>query len=389
MEWTTPTFLQLVILGLTALSTAYFLFFILFAKIRSKEISRILHPKNHRIRVLIPARAEHTHIEESAIRAMQQSYDSKDFDVVVIADGLPGTTLLELKSTKASILQLDMEEKTDGHALREALKYLNPKESDITVIVDPDHVLAFDFLEKVNNAYSKGARVLQGHRTPKQKTSLRNLLIAANEEINHSIFRQGPKRLGLCPSLLGTGMAFDTQLLHACCPLIDGNKPIAQQLDAQLQLRGVRPSYLPGAMVFMERTRLRDLFKFSLSPVKALDRIALTIDTTLKAGLSNLLIKSLIPSKLFLMVVNLLAMVYFQQPYFIISIGLLGFVLLAGIPGTAYKNQLLALDAGLPRFLHLMFKYTGGETIARKNILFKNLPVDINHEDRHRSTASL
>ncbi len=379
-----------ILLILTGISTLYFLFFVIASHSKKKEVGRVLHPTNRKIRVLIPARKEHTNIEECAIRSLMQSYDNNDFEVVIIADGLPGTTLLELQGLDVSILPLDLEVKTNANAIREAMKHLDPRDTDIYVLVDPDHVQEFDFLEKINNAYNQGDRVMQGHVTPKKRNTIAKRLIAANEEINNAIFRKGPARLGLSPVIKGVGMAFESRLLHRLVRDIDGAKSFTREMDRCLRIAGIKVSYLPTARIFTERLRFGALLKFplgrSLHYLKNLGRFA---KKNQPSEFFDGLLRSILPCKLLTWTAGIAAGLYFQDPQLLASTLAFTGVLLIAVPRKLYRAQLREVAAGLPRVLRFMFKYTGGETIIRKSIRFKNLPLEYTHEDRHRSTANI
>ena len=62
---------------------------------------------------------------------------------------------------------------------------------------------------------------MQGHRVAKNHNTNLATLDAVSEEINNNIFRSGHRAIGLSSALIGSGMAFDYELIKSEMAKID------------------------------------------------------------------------------------------------------------------------------------------------------------------------
>jgi len=207
----------------------------------------------HRVCVLLPAYRADAVVRETAPAARRHAYAGLA-DVCVIADGLQPATVQALRAEGTTVVEVTFAKSTKGQALRAALAALPAHRYDVAVVLDVDNVMAPGFLDQVNAAFAAGYRVVQGHRTYKNLNSPFAVLDACNEEINNHIFRLGHARLGLSPSLIGSGMAFEFELLRELLADIAETTGEDKEIDFRLLRDGVKIAYLPEAHVYDEKT---------------------------------------------------------------------------------------------------------------------------------------
>ncbi|MBU6121953.1 glycosyltransferase [Hymenobacter siberiensis] len=205
-----------------------------------------------RMCVLMPAYHADAVIRETAPAALAHAY-AVPVDVCVIADGLQANTVAALKAEGVNVVEVNFAQSTKGKALLVALTALPADQYDVAVILDVDNVMGADFLTQVNNAFAAGYRVVQGHRTAKNLDSPFAVLDACNEEINNHIFRLGHARLGMSPSLIGSGMAFEYDYLKRLLQDIGDTPGEDKELDFRILRDRVKIAYLPAALVYDEK----------------------------------------------------------------------------------------------------------------------------------------
>jgi len=118
-------------------------------------------------------------------------------------------------------------------------------------------------LGKVNHAYRSGWKVIQCHRTAKNKNTPVAILDALSEEANNTMFRRGQRVLGLSCALIGSGMAFEYELLKGifALPQIQDNPGEDREVDIQLVKRGIMVEYVEDAYVYDEKVQRKEVFE--------------------------------------------------------------------------------------------------------------------------------
>ena len=238
---------------------AYFFYVVLYTFIFS--LGGFFNPKKApsgkkgfaRILVLIPAYKEDNVIGLTAKRALKQQYPESQYEVVVIADSLKATTLDQLATFPLEVLEVSFKKSTKVKALNHALATFDGK-YEVAVILDADNVMAPAFLDKINQTYQAGFRVIQGKRVAKNKNSELAILDGLSEIFNNHIYRAGSSGLGLSASLSGSGMAFDYQLLKTTLAEMDSVGGFDRELEVKLILAGEKVRYVRNAVVFDEKT---------------------------------------------------------------------------------------------------------------------------------------
>lgn len=209
--------------------------------------------KKNRIAVLIPGYKEDRIIAHTAADALLQRYPKECFRVMVIADSFAPETLEALRALDIELLEVSFENSTKAKSVNKALEALEPFGYDMAVVLDSDNLMEPEFLEKVNAAYNAGYRVIQGHRTAKNKDENFSLLDAINEEIGNSIFRKGHRVLGVSSALIGSGMAFDFNYFKQIMANIEDVAGEDKLIELKVLEQKVVIEYLPDAYVYDEK----------------------------------------------------------------------------------------------------------------------------------------
>jgi cellulose synthase/poly-beta-1,6-N-acetylglucosamine synthase-like glycosyltransferase len=212
-----------------------------------------------KVAVLIPGYKEDAVIVEVAKEALKQNYQKKKFDVVVIADSFKHDTLENLKKLPIKLIEVSFEVSTKSKALNQAMNQLG-ENYDIALILDADNVMEENFIDKINHAFEKGFRVVQGHRVAKNTNTSFAVLDAISEEINNHIFRKGHRTLGFSSALIGSGMAFDYMFFKNTMANVEAVGGFDKELELKLLKEKNKIEYLHDAIVYDEKVQKSEVF---------------------------------------------------------------------------------------------------------------------------------
>jgi 1,2-diacylglycerol 3-beta-glucosyltransferase len=213
--------------------------------------------KQRKIAVMVPAYREDAVIEATVLANLRQDYPADHYDIFVLADSFQSATLSRLRTLPIQVVEVVVAQSSVANALRVGVQQLPPYGYDIVLISDADNVMATDFLSRINVAFDKGWRSVQGHRVAKNVNNTVAILDAASEEINNHIFRKGHRALGLSPALIGSGMAFDYALL---LDYLSGAQEIGgydKELEMYLRQRRIKTAYIADALIYDEKVQRR------------------------------------------------------------------------------------------------------------------------------------
>jgi cellulose synthase/poly-beta-1,6-N-acetylglucosamine synthase-like glycosyltransferase len=221
------------------------------------------HANKARIAVLVPSFKEDGVIINTALQAMVQNYPPSKFSVTVVADCLQPETILSLKRLPITVIEVEFEKSMKARSLHAAFEQLPSNLYDMALILDADNIMSPDCLEKINQAFQEGWKVVQCHRTAKNKNTSVAVLDALSEEINNTIFRRGHRVLGLSCTLIGSGMAFEYNLIKSIfsLPQILDNPGEDREVDIQLLKQGIPVEYIETAYVFDEKVQRKEVFE--------------------------------------------------------------------------------------------------------------------------------
>lgn len=209
--------------------------------------------KKNKIVVFIPGYKEDRIIIDTATQALKQSYPKEYYEVIVLADSFSDETLAGLGQLDVTTLVVSFENSTKAKSLNKGLQMASESAPDIAVILDSDNIMAHDFLEKVNEGYNAGYKVIQGHRTAKNQQTDFALLDAINEEIGNSIFRKGHRVLGVSSALIGSAMAFDFQYFRTIMNDIEDVAGEDKLVELKILKEKQLIEYFEDALVYDEK----------------------------------------------------------------------------------------------------------------------------------------
>lgn len=245
-----------ILFGFLAISTLYNLVFAI-AALFGKRASYTSDELKRRFVILIPAYKENNIILDTVRAALHQDYPKDRFEVVVIADQLSEAILQELSLLPVKLIQVSFDKSTKAKSIKFALQQLKEESYQEVLILDADNLLGKGCLEKANHAFSKGFKMIQLHRTAKNKNTATAILDAISEEIGNTIHRKGRRALGLSATLIGSGMAFDYALFKSVMMDTDIEDDPAEDraINAELLRRGFTCEYIDNALVYDEKVQ--------------------------------------------------------------------------------------------------------------------------------------
>ncbi|MEM9858291.1 MAG: glycosyltransferase family 2 protein [Bacteroidota bacterium] len=210
--------------------------------------------------VLIPAYKEDSVILSVAEEALNQSYPSQYYDVLVIADSLKKETLSRLNEIGVNIHEVSFEQSTKVKALNSAMHAL-PLTYDFAVVLDADNVMQRDFLVKANHFHSEGASAIQGRRAAKNKENSMAYLDGLSEEINNNIVCKGSTALGLSSALKGSGMSFHYEKFKELLGKMESVGGFDRELELRFITQGIKVRYVPDLVVYDEKIQKIEAFE--------------------------------------------------------------------------------------------------------------------------------
>ena len=210
--------------------------------------------KLHKFAVLIPGYKEDSVIVDVAREATRQNYSEKKFDVIVIADSFKKSTLDELRKLPIRLVEVSFEKSTKAKALTRAMDEIGD-DYDVALVLDADNIMEVDFIAKLNVAFNRGYKAVQGHRIAKNTNTAFAVLDAISEEVNNHIFRKGHRVLNMSCGLIGSGMAFDYAFFKTIMKNVYAVGGFDKELELKLSREKIMVEYLPDAYVLDEKVQ--------------------------------------------------------------------------------------------------------------------------------------
>lgn len=250
--------LELLLIGYFGFASIYVFIFSISGLFPAKKRNEILQ-KQRKFAVLIPGYKEDNVIVAVAKSALEQSYDPEDYDVIVIADSFQEDTLDQLRQLPIRLVEVSFEKSTKSKALNEAMRVIG-NAYDVALILDADNIMEERFLEKINDSFNQGYKVVQGHRIAKNTNTPFAILDAISEEVNNHIFRKGHRVLGLSSALIGSGMAFDYHFFKKTMANVNAVGGFDKELELKLLKNRTKIEYLNNALVLDEKVQKPEVF---------------------------------------------------------------------------------------------------------------------------------
>jgi cellulose synthase/poly-beta-1,6-N-acetylglucosamine synthase-like glycosyltransferase len=228
----------------------------LFYKVPRFSVKKIEDFK--KIAIFIPSYKEDGVIINVAKEALKQSFPKSSYEVIVIADSLQESTLKELKKLDIIVHEVYFEKSTKVKSLQSVLNTFIGY--DIAVILDADNVMQSDFLKNINICFANGWKAIQGQRVAKNQNTPLAILDGLSEALGNHINRAGSIALGLSSPIIGSGMAYDFNLLKEIMNSIDSVGGFDKELQIRILERGEKILYLKNAIVLDEKVDTSEVF---------------------------------------------------------------------------------------------------------------------------------
>ncbi|MEZ4945837.1 MAG: glycosyltransferase family 2 protein [Cyclobacteriaceae bacterium] len=203
--------------------------------------------------VFIPCYKEDVVILDVAKKALEQSYPTAYYDVVVIADSLQEKTITALQQLPIKVVEVQFASSTKVKSLNFAIQTLPDAKYDYAVILDADNVMKYDFIETINNTLTPSIKAIQGQRQPKNQNNSLAILDGVSEAINNHIYRQGTVSLGLSSSISGSGVVFSFDTLKEKLSTMSSIGGFDRELELLLLKDGITVKYHLGAIIYDEK----------------------------------------------------------------------------------------------------------------------------------------
>ena len=238
---------------------AIYIFIYAFAGLFGYREKKATNNTTRKFAVLIPGYKEDNVIVEVAKKAIEQSYPSNLFEVIIIADSFKKETLENLSKINVTVVEVSFEKSTKSKALNKAMQTIGDN-YDIALILDADNIMDYHFIDKINNAFNNGYIAVQGHRVAKNINTSFALLDAISEEVNNHIFRKGHRVLGLSSALIGSGMAFEYKFFKNIMANVNAIGGFDKELELKLLKDKQKIEYVHEALVYDEKVQKTEVF---------------------------------------------------------------------------------------------------------------------------------
>jgi cellulose synthase/poly-beta-1,6-N-acetylglucosamine synthase-like glycosyltransferase len=235
-------------------SGLYLLTFALSAFLPSKKRKGRIAKSKKNMAVLLPAYKEDNVILTAAREAEKHVSEFAELHVLVIADGLQEYTLQALKEQGTNVMEVHFQNSTKTKAINAALSRLD-EQTDYVLILDADNILAEGAVDELLQVAGENNRVVQGHRTAKNKDTGFAILDAISEEVNNHIFRKGHRMLGLSAALIGSGFIAEFNLFKKLMGSIDAVGGFDKELELLLFKNRIKIAYAEDAIIYDEKVQ--------------------------------------------------------------------------------------------------------------------------------------
>lgn len=321
--------------------------------------------------IYIPAYKEDAVILHTAQEALKLDYPKSLFHVTVIADSLKQSTLDKLAAMPLQVVEVVFEKSTKAKALNKAIEQTKDG-FDYAIVFDADNVAAGDYLYRMNEAFARGCRVVQGQRTAKNKDTSMAMLDAISEAINNHIFRKGHRVIGLSSAIIGSGMGLQYDLFREVMARITAVGGFDKEMELTLLKDRIKMDYAEKAVVYDEKVQKTAVFenqrkRWLSAQINYLrQHIASGIAQLLTRGNLDYFDKvfqmALIPRVMLLAILPvafLLSLIPGQAPapYYWLAVWITGYIaILLAVPSTFFNKQLLVAMISLPAGILSTFK---------------------------------
>ncbi len=222
-------------------------------KLKDKELKI---NKNHKFMAIIPAHNEEAVVANLIESLKNQTYDSKLYDIYVIADNCTDRTAKVAKDAGAIVFErFDPEHKTKGYALQWFLKQKIEENADYDAffVFDADNIVDKNFIKSMNQKLCQGEDVVQGYRDIKNPTD--NWITAGYALFYwtmHRLYHLARYNIGLSTLLNGTGFMVRFDLIK---PNGWQTETLTEDIEFSLKtiIQGKKVGWATDAIVYDEQ----------------------------------------------------------------------------------------------------------------------------------------
>ena len=215
--------------------------------------------KFRHITIVITAYKEDRIMDGVIKSTLQQDYPGEMIDIILIADTFTDESIQRLRNYPIHLVEARFARSTKVESLKLSLLSLKAN-TEVVVILDADNLMEMSFLRKLNLAFDSGYQVIQCHRSAKNTNTPFALLDAISEEVNNSIFREGHVAVGLSSSLIGSAMAFSSDVYRKYIPKLNAVGGFDKELELKLLNDRIFIAYLSDAFVMDEKVQSSKVF---------------------------------------------------------------------------------------------------------------------------------
>lgn len=219
---------------------------------------------NRKIAVMLPAYKPNAMFLNVIDAIQNQKYDSKKYDIFVLAQKCEKSVLEEIKKRRTVVFEKSFEnspgnpylfalnffiDRIEEYAISQNSKY------DAILLVDKDNLLEPDYLELINQRFDQGHVAVQGRRRPINLDTNAACLDYLSENMNDQMLRATKAAFGLSAEISGSGMAFDFDLYKRAISTVDFQSPVHDKtfLLELIKLK-THVFYEPNAILYEEKT---------------------------------------------------------------------------------------------------------------------------------------
>lgn len=210
-------------------------------------------PPVTRFAIVIAARNEQAVIGRLVSSLLSQNYPKDLFDIYVVPNNCTDHTANAAFRAGANLLLCDDPVRQKGDALRQAFCQLEGKGYDAFLVFDADNVVDGQYLQKTNDAFCAGARVVKGRHAALNPSvswvsGCYDLYFAGFD----LLFNQPRANGSLSAKLIGTGFAVHRTVLEQLGGWNTGTIAEDAEFSAQCAMAGIRICWAPDALTYDE-----------------------------------------------------------------------------------------------------------------------------------------
>ncbi|MBI1222151.1 MAG: glycosyltransferase [Bacteroidetes bacterium] len=253
-------FIILILLLYVHLNVLYIFVFSLVASF-SRTKKPAFNTVQNRFILQYPAYKGDEVILDSIRHGKNQDYPEHLYTIQVIADQLQESTIAELSSLGAQVVEVHFDKSTKARSLNAGLAEIQPGAYDYAVIMDIDNIMDPHFLQNLNNHLADRPTIVQAHRVAKNMDTHMAVLDALSEEINNSIFRKAHVQLGLSSALIGSGIAMQLEKYRELMTQIEAVGGFDKEMEVRLLKAKTPIRYAEDALVLDEKVQDKVIFE--------------------------------------------------------------------------------------------------------------------------------